>query len=81
MQHLRNVLSLIALLGTALSLHARKPNVVVFLVDDFSAGALSAFGSDLHETPNIDTLAEHSAVFTQGYSACTETTIGCKQNS
>ncbi|MEM9026250.1 MAG: sulfatase [Verrucomicrobiota bacterium] len=48
-----------------------KPNVVVFLVDDFSAGALSAFGSDLHETPNIDRLASSGAVFSQGYAACT----------
>jgi arylsulfatase A-like enzyme len=49
----------------------RKPNVVFFLVDDFSAGALSSFGSDLHETPNIDKLAASGAVFTQGYAAST----------
>ena len=48
-----------------------KPNVVVFLVDDFSAGALSAYGSDFHETPNIDRLAASGASFTQGYAACT----------
>jgi arylsulfatase A-like enzyme len=64
------VLSLLLALPLMLSA-AGKPNVVFFLVDDFSAGALSAFGSDLHETPNIDQLAARGAVFTQGYAACT----------
>lgn len=50
---------------------AGKPNVVFFLVDDFSAGALGCGGSDLHETPNIDKLFEAGMTFDNGYSACT----------
>ena len=48
-----------------------KPNVVFFLVDDFSWGALSSHGSNFHETPNIDKLARSGMTFTNGYAACT----------
>lgn len=47
------------------------PNIVFFLVDDFGKGALQSMGSDLHETPNIDRLAESGMRFTDGYAACT----------
>ncbi|MBC8434712.1 MAG: sulfatase [Verrucomicrobia bacterium] len=63
------IILFVQLTGTLCAMN--KPNVVVFLVDDFSAGALSAYGSDLHETPNIDRLAASGASFTQGYAACT----------
>ncbi|MEO0509913.1 MAG: sulfatase [Verrucomicrobiota bacterium] len=72
--HLITTLALLVLAPSSNGLHAAsasQPNVVVFLVDDFSAGALSAYGSDLHETPNIDQLAASGAVFSQGYAACT----------
>ena len=49
----------------------RKPNIVFFLVDDFGKGGLTSMGSDLHETPNIDTLAKSGMRFTDGYAACT----------
>lgn len=63
-------------LGAASPLYAgagerQKPNIVFFLVDDFSKGALSGMGSDLHETPNIDKLAKSGMCFTNGYAACT----------
>lgn len=48
-----------------------KPNVVVFLVDDFSAGALSSMGSTFHETPHIDKLASQGMSFSDAYSPCT----------
>ncbi len=48
-----------------------KPNVVFFLVDDFSTGALSNGGSDLHETPNIDSLYKEGMAFKNGYAAGT----------
>ena len=50
---------------------AKKPNIVFFLVDDFGYGALSATGSDFHETPNIDALFKSGVYFNNGYSACT----------
>ncbi|MBK1830802.1 sulfatase [Verrucomicrobiaceae bacterium R5-34] len=49
----------------------RPPNVVVFLVDDIGWGDVGCYGSQLHETPAIDTLAKEGMKFTHGYSACT----------
>jgi arylsulfatase A-like enzyme len=50
---------------------AKQPNIVFFLVDDFGKGGLSSMGSDLHETPNIDALAQSGMCFSDGYAACT----------
>ncbi|MDF9796866.1 arylsulfatase A [Catalinimonas alkaloidigena] len=47
------------------------PNVIVFLVDDLGWSDLGCYGSDLHETPNIDRLANMGVKFTNAYSACT----------
>ena len=64
--------AVIALFACASSLLAAdKPNIVFFLVDDFGKGGLSSMGSDLHETPNIDKLAESGMRFTNGYAAST----------
>ena len=60
--------ALFLVLATALSAET-KPNIVFFLVDDFSAGALSALGSDFHETPHIDALFQEGMTFENGYSA------------
>ncbi|MGI9471575.1 MAG: sulfatase [Rubripirellula sp.] len=53
-----------------LNTQAEKPNVVFFLVDDLGWADLGCFGSEFHETPNIDALAESGMRFTQGYAAC-----------
>lgn len=55
---------------------APKPNVVLILVDDLGWTGLGCYGSDLHETPNIDRFARQSLRFTNAYSAspvCTPT--------
>ncbi|MGL4514427.1 MAG: sulfatase [Lacipirellulaceae bacterium] len=49
----------------------RPPNVVVILVDDLGWGATGAYGSESHETPNIDRLCRRGVRFTSAYSACT----------
>jgi arylsulfatase A len=49
----------------------RPPNVVLILADDLGWTDLACYGSDLHETPNIDRLAREGMKFTQNYSACT----------
>lgn len=49
----------------------RKPNFVVFLVDDLGWGDLGCYGSTFHETPHLDRLAADGMKFTQAYSACT----------
>ena len=42
-------------------------NVVFFLVDDLGWRDVGSFGSDFHETPNIDRLASMGSRFTQAY--------------
>ncbi len=46
-----------------------RPNIVLFLVDDFGQRDLSCYGSEFYETPNMDQLAAHGMRFTNGYSA------------
>lgn len=52
------------------------PNIVLILVDDLGWADLGCYGADLHETPNIDRLAQQGMRFTQAYAAspvCTPT--------
>lgn len=49
----------------------RRPNVIILLADDLGWNGVGCFGSDLHETPNIDRLAAQGMTFTDAYSACT----------
>lgn len=49
----------------------RRPNFLIFLVDDLGWTDLGCFGSDFYETPNIDRLAADGVRFTHGYAACT----------
>lgn len=46
-----------------------RPNFVFILVDDLGWTDLGCFGSDLHETPNLDRFANESMRFTNAYSA------------
>jgi arylsulfatase A-like enzyme len=61
------------------SAEARKrnrPNIVFILVDDMGWTGPACYGSDLHETPNIDRLAMEGVRFEQAYAAspvCTPT--------
>ena len=49
---------------------SRKPNIVVFLVDDLGATDIACFGSSFYETPNVDRLAREGMRFTAAYSTC-----------
>ena len=62
--------SLAAAAGTALlpgalgaAPRGSKPNVVLILIDDLSAQALSCYGGASHRTPNIDKLAASGMLF------------------
>lgn len=46
----------------------KRPNVVLFMVDDLGWKDLSCMGSDFYDTPNIDGLAAHGMLFTTAYS-------------
>jgi len=50
---------------------AASPNVVLILIDDMGWKDLGAYGSDYHQTPQIDSFARDAVLFTNGYAACT----------
>ncbi|HTT69606.1 MAG TPA: sulfatase-like hydrolase/transferase, partial [Anaeromyxobacteraceae bacterium] len=52
--------ALAVLLSTAA---AARPNVVFIMADDHAAHAISAYGSRVNETPNIDRLAREGMLF------------------
>ncbi|MGA1016197.1 MAG: sulfatase-like hydrolase/transferase [Limisphaerales bacterium] len=46
-----------------------RPHVILILADDLGWSDLACYGSDLHETPNLDALAAGGIRFTQAYAA------------
>lgn len=44
-----------------------RPNIVLILADDMGWADLACYGSEFHETPAIDRLAEQGLRFTQAY--------------
>ena len=48
--------------------NAKKPNVLLVLVDDYGWRDIHAYGSDFYETPSMDKLVSQSLKFTQAYS-------------
>jgi arylsulfatase A len=48
----------------------RKPNIILFLVDDLGWSDVGYEGSSFYATPNIDRFAKQGVRFTQAYSAC-----------
>jgi arylsulfatase A-like enzyme len=57
------MLSLAAALLSAAATTAPRPNVVFVMADDHAAHAISAYGSRVNETPNIDRLAREGMLF------------------
>ncbi|MGK6353049.1 sulfatase-like hydrolase/transferase [Parapedobacter sp. DT-150] len=49
----------------------RRPNIIVFLVDDLGYSDVSCYGSDYYETPHIDRLAKSGMRFTHAYASST----------
>ena len=48
----------------------KKPNFLFILIDDMGWSDLACYGSEFHETPNIDRLAKQGMRFTDAYAAC-----------
>lgn len=48
---------------------SRLPNILLIVADDLGWSDLECYGADLHETPNINKLADQSFVFTNSYAA------------
>jgi arylsulfatase A-like enzyme len=60
--------------ATAQPAAAQRPNIVFIMTDDHAAHAISAYGSKVNETPNMDRLAKEGALFTNVFatnSICT----------
>ncbi|MEJ7736867.1 MAG: sulfatase [Chitinophagaceae bacterium] len=45
----------------------QRPNIVLIVSDDHAYQAISAYGSKLMRTPNIDRIAKEGAIFNKGY--------------
>ena len=63
------LLAIIATAGAQDAAAKRRPNVVLFLVDDMGWTDCGAYGSKYYETPHIDALAGRGMLFTDAYSA------------
>lgn len=48
----------------------KPPNFLFILVDDLGWMDLACYGSQLHQTPNLDQLAAEGVVFTDAYASC-----------
>ena len=54
------------------------PNLLLFMPDQLRADCVGAFGNDIVQTPNIDSLASRGTVFKEAYSqhsACTQSRV------
>lgn len=49
------------------SIAQQKPNIVIIVSDDHAYQAISAYGSKLMQTPNIDRLAKEGVLFNKAY--------------
>ena len=56
--------------GVGLALANQPPNLVFFLSDDHTTQAISAYGSKIASTPNIDRIAQEGIRFNNAF--CTE---------
>jgi arylsulfatase A-like enzyme len=56
------------------SLAAKRPNIIFIFTDDHAAHAMSAYGSKVNKTPNLDRIANEGMLFTNCY--CTNSICG-----
>jgi arylsulfatase A-like enzyme len=49
---------------------AKKPNIVLILIDDMGWRDVGCYGSSFYETPNLDKLALTGMLFSNAYAAC-----------
>jgi choline-sulfatase len=64
----RQLICIVVLAVSALAASAPPPNIILITVDTTRADRMGFLGSKLGLTPNLDTLARDSAVFTRAYS-------------
>jgi len=66
---LKNILFLFFFAISSIAIAQKKPNILMIIVDDFGYHDVSYNGSQIHQTPAIDKLAETGIVFENGYSS------------
>ncbi|MBO9620608.1 MAG: sulfatase [Niabella sp.] len=54
-------------ISVGLQVTAQQPNIVMIVSDDHAYQAISAYGSTMMQTPNIDRLAKEGALFNKAY--------------
>jgi arylsulfatase A-like enzyme len=65
-----NQAMLLSAAAVVLAAPVKQPNIVFIMVDDMGWADLSSYGSEVIETPNIDSIARDGIKFTDAYSAC-----------
>jgi arylsulfatase A len=67
---LRNFITLLLLLSTVVTVEAKRPNVLIILVDDMGWGDLKPYNSASNiPTPYLDELAQEGMLFTDAHAA------------
>ena len=46
---------------------ARQPNIIFIFTDDHASQSISAYGSKINKTPNIDRIAGEGAIFLNSF--------------
>lgn len=59
----------VLLVMTGLAHAADRPNIVFIFTDDHATQAISAYGSRINQTPNIDRIAKDGCVYTHSFCA------------
>ncbi len=72
MKHIKliNLLMMRIIVSSGALPQTDQPNIVLLLADDMGWTAPACYGSDTHETPNIDRLSMQGIKFTNAYAAC-----------
>ncbi len=66
------ILGMATLGGCTATSQPKRPNIIYIMSDDHAYQAISAYGYNLNQTPNIDRLANEGAIFTR---ACVTNSI------
>ena len=59
--------SIFTILLSCQSKNETPPNIVFIMSDDHAYQAISAYGHNLNNTPNIDRIAKEGALFKKGF--------------
>jgi arylsulfatase A-like enzyme len=67
MKQLKQILTFLFLLTTFAATAQKRPNILIIVSDDHAYQTISAYGSKLMQTPNIDRIANEGVLFKKAY--------------